>query len=376
MIVDPEEIGQIQLVLRAAGFPVEVTGVYDPATTQAVRDWQARLGMANTGEWNEATTAATINAFQDVGSGRPLMVPPQPQIGMDLERWELQRKWEQLNNQAPDVWPDSGELDGFAFLRQTLRGLGLGGLQGWAIQQLQLDRSPEEIMILLEDTPEFQARFPAYKELQAKGQAMSPQQMLEYEDTAREIMRSSGFPPTFYDGPEDFAALMLADWSPMELQRRVEESFRKVIDSHPSVRDYMRSEFGIHGDVALAMTFLDPKRAEPALTRMVEEAKVGASAKRLDFAVSRGLVEELVRTGVTESQSIQLFSELNQRRELLSETAGESDDLTAEQAVREQTGLASGNRLQQRLQRRVALGSGSGGPIGLEAGLGAGRANE
>lgn len=373
---DPDEVTQVQALLRSLGFTVPITGVYDTATQQAVLAWQSRLGVVGTGNWDSTTHAATLNRMaQPGGPGGPVIVPPRASPGLDLDRWGATRAFTEY---TPGT-PVSSTLDGFAFLQSTLEYYNLGALTPWALDLLQRGTSEAEILLLLEQQPEFLARFPYNEARRAKGyRALSPEEMLQYEEQTRQIMRQAGFPAGFYDGPEDFLALMESDVSPMELQDRVNDGYRRVAEAHPSVREAFRDYFGIEGDMALAMLYIDPNRSQDDLIRMANEAQVAASARRLDFSMSRPLIEEMVRVGINEQDSSQIFGRLNEIRGVFDEQLGETEDLTAEGAVRSQVGLAGGqaNEIERRATRRVLRGSGVGGGAELEAGLQLGAANE
>jgi peptidoglycan hydrolase-like protein with peptidoglycan-binding domain len=378
MLTDPNDITQVQMVLRTVGYPLDVNGVWDAATQDAVLAWQSRLQIPQNGEWDTLTHQSTVAALHNTSPGGPVMITPQPTLGMDIERWGLQRAWDTMQSAPGGEYPDESELNGITFLRQTLKALRLESLTDWAAEQLRINRSPEEIMILLTDTPEFRARFPAYHDIQDAGHGMTLAEMIEFEDATREILRSAGLPPSFYDGPEDFAQLMRSNLSVMEIQDRINKGYQQVAEAHSSVRDAFREYFGVEGDAAMAMLYIDPERAQPTLLRMAEEARVSGAARRLDFGISRNLVEEMVRVGITGDQSGELFSQLNQMRGIFDETIGEREDLTVEQGVREQAGLSGGKgrEIERRIKQRQARGSGAGGGFDLEAGLQVGQSNE
>lgn len=377
-----DQVTQVQLLLKALGYPVPLSGIYDATLQAAVLDWQQRIGADATGVWDTQTHGSTLSRLAQYNdTGDPLLIPPRRTAGLDLDQWGIQRDMDRFTNPEGNL-PNAGEIDGFAFLEQTLKYYGLGSLSQWALDLLTKGTSEDEILILLEDQPQFKARFPYNDLIRNQGDQMikthSPEEWMAWENELRSLFKNAGFPKGFWDGPEDFQALALAGKSAIEIQEQINEGYRRVKQADPSVRQAFRDYFGIEGDVALGLLYIDPTKAPDTLTRMAEEASVAAAARRMDFSMSRPLIEEMVKVGITEQDSTQIFGQLDQIRALFDEGIGEDEDLTAEGAVRSQTGLSGGQatELEARRQRRLGRGSGAGGGYDLEEGLQVGRANE
>jgi len=378
-----DQVTQVQLLMKALGYDIPASGIYDAALQAAVADWQARTGIPASGVWDPQTHGETVArlAQPNGGAGQPLMIPPRQTAGMDLEQWGIQRDMDRYADPEGRM-PRSDNIDGFAFLEQTLKYYGLSDLSDWAIGLLQKGTSEDEILLLLEDQPQFKARFPYNNLIRNQGDPMiksySPEEWMRWEQELRSLFQNAGFPEGFYDGPEDFKALALAGKSAVEIQEQINDGYKRVKDAHPSVREAFRDYFGIQGDVALGLLFIDPERAPSTLTQMAEQATVAASARRMDFSLSKPLVEEMIKVGITEQDSSQIFGQMDQIRGLFREGIGDKEDLDVEGALRSQTGLSGGQatELEARRQRRLGRGSGAGGGFDLEQGLQVGKANE
>src|SRR5437867_2701415 len=99
--------------------------------------------------------------------------------------------------------------DAFASLKDLLDRYGLPSLTDWAWQQLVGGKSEAEITLSLYDQPAFQQRFPAIAARRASGlNAITPAEYVSYETQARQMFQAAGFPPSFYDQPDDFTAYL------------------------------------------------------------------------------------------------------------------------------------------------------------------------
>lgn len=271
-----------------------------------------------------------------------------------------------------------------AYLEQLLGQWGLGSLADWAYRMLTEDRSEDEIIQLLRQRNEYKDRFKAIVQRVAAGlPALSEADVLNYENTARGLFRSSGLPPGFYDDPDDFVDLLVKDVSSAELQTRIEDGFVRVTSADPSIRAVFGEWFGASGDAALASIFLDPARALPALQRQVATAEIGGVSRNFGFGFSQGAAAGLAARlgGRTDIGGIsQGFERLASVRPVFQETVSRrerGDDLLAEGAGADFAfGTGDGERVRARIRQRVSeLSGGSGRVASSQRGLiGAGSA--
>lgn len=271
------------------------------------------------------------------------------------------------------------EQDARAILADYLNKLGLSSETQWAWDQITKSATAPQIEISLRERPAFQTRFAGMIEREKKGlPAISISDYLDYEAKAAQIFRSAGLPETFYDRPEDFAALIANDISPSELQDRVINGFVRVSQAPQAVRDKFAEFYGPQGDSALAAYFLDPGKAQPALERQLATAQVAGIGTRYGLNFSQDRAGDIGRekdpndsiynVGALETA----FQQTLGTRPLFQENLGENQDLTAEnEGVGAALGLdaESASLLQRRLQTRVAEGKGGGGAFTADRGF-------
>jgi len=185
-------------------------------------------------------------------------------------------------------------------------------------------QSDDQLWLWIQDRPEFDARFPAFKKLQEQGRAISPTAYMELEKSYEGIMRASNIPAEFFDKADDFTELIVGNVSPAEFQSRVEKGYKRVAQSGELVREAFKSYFGVEGDAALAAFFIDPDRSAPALERAVQSAEVQAAALRSNSSVDLSYASKLADMGVTYDQAMQGFQRLNAMRSLFSAGINES----------------------------------------------------
>lgn len=237
------------------------------------------------------------------------------------------------------------------YLRTVLAQYGLESLTTWAMGALARGLSETQVLQEMRQTPEFMARFPAIALRQQAGLApISPGEYVEYERRVAQIMRDAGMPPQFYDQPQDFTDLLVADRSAAEVASIVQDGYLRVRMAPPEVRDVFADWFGADGDAALAAFFLDPDRAKPALLRMADEAFVGGWGQRYDLDVTRDLATEITEVGRA-GEAPQVFEQVAQQQPYFDETVTETQDLTTEQGIRAGLGLDADSTRQVKARR-------------------------
>jgi len=277
--------------------------------------------------------------------------------------------------------PTSARAIVTAFLEQ----FGLGSLGAWAWERyLALGGEPSalsQITAEMTDRPEFAARFPAYKDLAAKGRAMSPAEMLSYETVMAGILHNAGIPSGFYDQPEDFAEFMRNEVSVAEIEQRVSLAQQAALDAPAETRQALADLYGIGTGQIVAM-FLDPDRALPVIRQQYTAAALSGTATRTGYGpLSATEAERLAALGVDETQAAEGFSTLAQSQDLFDVQAGEQRTDTAigrEQQLGAAFGsdAASQRRIAKRRRERAAQFEGAAGfGLGREgvAGLGTSR---
>lgn len=269
-----------------------------------------------------------------------------------------------------------------AHIATILKRYNLESLTGW-VQGLMEDEdvvTDDQIQILLWERDEFKERFPGIEMMRAQGgtNIMSPEEYIEYENRYREIMRSAGIPEQFYDDYEDFTNLLVNRVSPSELNARMNEVFARVQQSPAEVRAKYAEWFGPSGDVALAMTMLDPDKALPLLETEMRTAEIGGFGSIFGFNTQRSTAEILAEMGLSGRDTISTYSQLQSQRSLFNETISETDDLDIDtEGVNASFGLDpdAADKIERRRASRVNVQSGGGGLLVQDTGV-AGRADQ
>jgi hypothetical protein len=257
---------------------------------------------------------------------------------------------------ATSTIPKSAE----SIVQQFLDQYGLGSLTGWAwnlyTQNGGGTTGMDAISAELPNTEQFKARFPAYATMAKEGRAMSPAQMLSYEQTAKQIFHAAGIPGGFYDTPQGMAQFMIGNVSTTELESRVQDAQKAVINSPQDVRDQLQSLYGVTAG-GLTAHFLDPTVAEPILAKQFTAAQIAAEAQRTGFgAVNREQAEQLANVGVTDATAQSGFNKLGLEKGLFEDqVAGETAISTSQQLAAQFEGNAPAQlAFQQRQAARVA----------------------
>lgn len=213
----------------------------------------------------------------------------------------------------------------------ALTEIGLESELDWAYGQLLAGFSPGEIMLQLRQRDAYKQRFVlnTYRK-QAGLNEWSPATIIAYENELRQTFRSWGIPLELYDTTEELARFGGKDLSVVEINRRIERGFNKVV-ANPDARSWFRDQYGADGDVALAMFFFDHERSLQLLEQQAGAGTLGGTGRRYGINLSRERAERLVQNGVNVDLAPGAFARLGQLDPLFRETISETEDLTAEE---------------------------------------------
>lgn len=191
--------------------------------------------------------------------------------------------------------------DAFEFVRRQFAQWGLTGLESVIRRYLEGGYSADTVSLMLQETPEYKARFAANEKRRAAGlPVLSPAEYLSVEAAYREIMSAAGLPPGFYDQPSDFTKWIEADVSPAEIKQRVDVAAELVNSIDPATRSTFEQWYTKGDMVAYA---LDRKRATTVLERQYRAAQIGGAAQDQGIGVDRGLAERVAETGLSAQQA-------------------------------------------------------------------------
>lgn len=235
----------------------------------------------------------------------------------------------------------------FNMLANTLQSIGLGELvsvgrdgepQGWLWNQIQAGFDTEdELLLALSQTDVFKDRFAVIGEQQKRAAAgqpvrvMTPAEVLEYENRARQMMSAAGMPSWFYDEPDDFNQLILNDISVVELGERIEQAFEYVDNAPEEVRSKFSEFYGVaQSDAALAAYVLDPTKTTAQLEKSVRTAYTAGMAKRFDLELGKLAAQKIAELPNTEAGIVQGLTQIASQRKLFENQLFEDGSLSAE----------------------------------------------
>ncbi len=225
------------------------------------------------------------------------------------------------------------------------------------------------------EQPAFNKRFPAYKILAQRGEAMSPAEMVAYEQSAKQIFHAAGLPQGFYDTPDDLAKFMVNNVSASELQSRVQLAQSASLTAPADVKAQLKTLYGIDTG-GLTAYFLNPTKAEPILQQQFTAAQIGAEGVRTGVGqITAAEATHLAQTGVTDAQAQSTFTKLGSEQGLFQQQVqGEGTiGLGTQLAAAFDNSAAAQLRILRRQQSRLAdfqgnsgetLGSGGVGGLG------------
>lgn len=267
------------------------------------------------------------------------------------------------------VEPPGSRPNASGYLQGLLDSYGLGGLSDWLMEQIRLGVEEDEIIQGLRQQPLYKERFKAIEQRRLLGlPALSETEVIDYENTARGMFRSSGLPEGFYDQFDDFTAFLVNDVSIAELSSRVEDGYVRVANADPSIRAAWTEWFGSQqaGDAALAAIFLDHERALPLLQRQVAAAEIGGIARNFNFGdINQEQAFDLtgkLDPGVTRAEINRGMTRLAEVRPVFQETVSRRENGDDLQAGREGLAYAfetgDAERVRNRIRQRLADFSG------------------
>lgn len=220
---------------------------------------------------------------------------------------------------------------------------GTGAPSGWLWNVLQqgIDTT-EEFEAALEQTDVWRNRFAVIIELRkkaARGEPVyvpNPNEVVQYESEAAQLMRRWGMPPTFYDQRTDLQELMVKGFSIDELNERIEQGYATVAALAPEVQSVFGQFYGPFGKGALAGFFLDPDRSMKDLERQVAASQVAGTARLFGLDVSKAAAERISDSNIGVDEIRRGLQQSGAYAPLFTETIGERQDLT-----REREGMAA-----------------------------------
>lgn len=281
-------------------------------------------------------------------------------------------------DEPPPGTPAPADNEGAkAAITRVLAEFGLESLAEWAWSEF-LDGKPiDQIMLDMRGREEYIARFPAMSQLAQQGRAISEAEYIGFEKTIVQVARAAGLPQNFYDSPDDFARLLVANVSPSEFQDRVGMYVQAAYEVPASDRLELERLYGVTpGDIAAF--FIDEERALPRLQQQFRAAQAGGAARMAGFGfLETAEAEALAELGVDRNAAVEGFGQLAGLSELMQGLDRGETDISRQQQL---SAIFGGERAAQleietRQRRRQAAYEAGGGVAATQGGVvGAGTA--
>jgi hypothetical protein len=219
---------------------------------------------------------------------------------------------------APTGGMTSTQQNAWALLQQTLQQYGFSGadltqLVAWAKGEVIRGSSANQIALDLQNTPQFERRFPAIKTLAGEGVAVTPAEYITLERTYAQLEQNAGLPANF----ASYDALIGGQVSPSEYSDRINKGYLAVEAAPQETVNAMQQYYGVSKG-QLAAYFLNPKAQEPVLLQQAMAAQIGGAGavSGLGRPVSADEAFRLAQMGVTYQQAQQGFQKLAHEAQL------------------------------------------------------------
>jgi hypothetical protein len=197
--------------------------------------------------------------------------------------------------------------DAYQNLVKTFEAYNLGSLAPRIRDFINQGYGSDTISLLLQETPEYQARFAANETRKKNGlPVLSPAEYLATERSYTQIMSAAGLPKGFYDNKDDFTKFIAQDVSPSEIKARVDTAADAVANADPFYVSSLKSMYGLTTGDMIAHA-LDPQMALPLLQKQAAAAKIGTAAARQGWGINATAAENLYTQGVSQAQAEQGF---------------------------------------------------------------------
>ena len=252
---------------------------------------------------------------------------------------------------------------------QTVQALfaqyGLSSLNAVIEDYARQDYSPDAIGILIRETPEYKARFPAMASLIAKKRAITEGDYIEYERKAAGLERQYGLPTGMLMG--SVTNLLENEVSMTELNDRVVLASAAAVQAPEELKTTFRDFYGIDTG-GLAAYFLDPKVAAPLLEKQFASTLIGTEARRQGVGLDVYGAENLQELGITQEQARTGFQQVARAQPL---TEGRGDIVSQGELI--QGTFGASEQARQAVERaagaRVGRFQGGGGFVSTQEGV-------
>jgi hypothetical protein len=163
----------------------------------------------------------------------------------------------------------------------------------------------DQLVLALRQTPAYALRFAANAERVKKGLKPLPEATyLLLEDQYQNVMRNYGLPASYYTKgtagrQEGFEKLIAGDVSDVELEERIVNAQKRVIDADPNIKEALKQFYPDIKDGEILAYVLDPDKGLADIKKKITAAEIGGAAMGQGLKTGMARAEELARYGVT-----------------------------------------------------------------------------
>jgi hypothetical protein len=268
--------------------------------------------------------------------------------------------------------------DALETLASYLRPFGLDAQDAidaaWGFAQRNPGLADNENLIInaTRNTTTYKNRFAGNAKRVAAGRAeLSPGAYLQYEESYRQALRSSGMPIGFYDTEQDFANFIGNDTDGTELKERIMLGYKAVKDSDPQILAEMKRLYMVD-DASLAAFFIDPEKSKDIVLRQAKAAQIAAEAQtQAEMRLSAQEAEGLALQGIDPAEARKGFGAISASRELFNTTMAGEEEITRQEQISGALGTnaAAAQRIAQRQRKRKAAFEEGGGLAETQQGV-------
>ena len=196
-------------------------------------------------------------------------------------------------------------------------------------------------------------------------------QYLQIEKEFEQVLRSNGMPKGFYDTEEDFANFIGNDVRADELNTRISQGYRAVMETEPGTKEELKRLYALN-DSDIAAFLIDPTRFQQTeAVKKAEAARRANAAREAGFQIGATQAEELVSRDITQREAQRGFQELGATQELFGAMQQGEEQIGIEEQISGTfgTNAAAVQRIATRRRRRQAEFEGGGGLAETQQGI-------
>jgi hypothetical protein len=175
----------------------------------------------------------------------------------------------------------------------------------------------ERMFRAIKDTPLYKKRFAGMALREKNGyKPISESDYIAIEKEFDQTLRTNGMPKGFYDSQDDFANFIGNDVRSDELNTRIQQGYRAVMETEPGTKEELKRLYGI-GDSDIAAFLIDPTRFQQSeAVKRAEAARRANAAREQGLQITAAQAEELVSRDVSQATAQRGFAEIGASQEL------------------------------------------------------------